>query len=560
MFRDSFRVLSVSFRISAILVLGTLLCTTGAAAASDQPSIAAQYAVVVDASSGKVLYDKAMNTQAPEASLTKIFTAAYALDAAPLTRTLTVDQYDLVGQSSMGLQNGEKVSLETALYGMLLPSGNDAAMTIAQNLGAENGDTPKQSVDRYVGWVNDMAARLGLTNTHLANPDGLDQTGHYTSARDVAAITMYAIKNAEFRKIIGTPYYNGDGHEMYQANRLLGSYPGLIGGKTGITDNAGYCLVEVAERGGHTIIVVLMKSTEAAWYQDANTLLDYGFSAVASGQAVAGDPVITLSPVVIQPGGHGVVPAPKTTSAAVNSGSTNHLSVHQVSDNVAVVSHNLLNPNASGFSWKWPLTSLITMLAMLAVVLNYPVVIGAGSLLWRRGRPAGKGFAMRLAPVGGSLLAMSHARPRPRVQTRRTRRRRSRRSTTVAHDFAAVAPVIVPQTDESDASFDSWQNVVSLNAAETIGTRGVRLASRGEYHAATSEFMRALKTDATFDLTRCSGFWGMQPAGYVAAARAYALNDRSSDAKSLLTVIKLSCGSYKELEALLNQVVAPVAR
>jgi D-alanyl-D-alanine carboxypeptidase (penicillin-binding protein 5/6) len=97
-----------------------------------------------------------------------------------------------------------------------------------------------------------------------------------------------------------------------------------------------------------------------------------------------------------------------------------------------------------------------------------------------------------------------------------------------------------------------------LNAAETIGSRGVRLALRGDYHAAASEFSRALRADSTFDLTRCSGFWGMQPAGYVAAARAYALSDRTTDAKSLLTVIKLSCGTHRELESLLNQVVAPV--
>ncbi len=96
-----------------------------------------------------------------------------------------------------------------------------------------------------------------------------------------------------------------------------------------------------------------------------------------------------------------------------------------------------------------------------------------------------------------------------------------------------------------------------MNAAETIATRAVRLALRGEYHAASSEFARALRTDSTFDLTRCSGFWGMQPAGYVAAARAYALNDRTADVKSLLTVIKLSCGTHTELEGLLNQVVTP---
>src|SRR5690606_32414691 len=104
---------------------------------------------------------------------------------------------------------------------------------------------------------------------------------------------------------------------------------------------------------------------------------------------------------------------------------------------------------------------------------------------------------------------------------------------------------------------DAPANVVPLNAAETTALRAVRLAMRGDYPAATREFERALHTDPALDLSRAAGFWGMQPAGFVAAARAYARTDRTADAKSLLTVIKLSCGSHKELEAVLMQVVAP---
>jgi D-alanyl-D-alanine carboxypeptidase (penicillin-binding protein 5/6) len=553
--RGTFRMFVASCRLSVILVFAGLWFAPQALAA-DEPSVTAQYAVVVDADTGAILYDKSMDTPAAPASLTKIFTTIYALQAASLDRTLTVDQSDLVGESSMGLQAGETITLKTALYGMLLPSGNDAAMTVAQNLGAEPGDTPQQSVDRYVGWVNDMASRLGLTHTHLVNPHGLDQQGHQTSARDLAAITMFALKNPTFRQIIGTPYYNGDGHEMYQANRLLGSYPGLIGGKTGITDNAGYCLVEVAERNGHTIISVVMDSTDADWYQDATTLLDYGFAAVGSGNSVQGTSPITLAPVVIQPGMVQTAATPSVASAPATSSSANHLSVRQVSDNVAVVSHSLLTGHASGFSWKWPLTSLLTMIVLLAIVLNYPIVIGAGSLLWRYGVPTGRAATMRLVPARSAFgLATSGNR-----SARQRRNRRHRRQPIAPPSAATNQSPIQRQPAEGIASVSSMENVVSLNAAETIGTRAVRLARRGEYHAAASEFARALRTDSTFDLTRCSGFWAMQPAGYVAAARAYALNDRTSDAKSLLTVIKLSCGSHRELESLLNQVVTPSTR
>lgn len=552
--RDAFRALSAAFRLSTVLVVLGLVTASNVSAAAG-PDITGQYAVVVDADTGSILFDKSMNTPVAPASLTKIFTAAYALQAAPLNRSLTVDQFDLVGQSSMGLRAGETVSLKTALYGMLLPSGNDAAMTIAQNLGADPGDTPQQSVDRFVGWVNDMASRLGLTQTHLVNPDGLDQAGHTTTAHDVAAITMYALKNPEFRKIIGTSEYTGDGHVMYQANRLLGVYSGLIGGKTGITDNAGYCLVEIAQRDGHTIIAVVMKSTAAAWYQDASALLDYGFSALAANQTVSGDAPITLSPAVIDPAVQaGSLPAQFVVTPVSSAAGTAHLSVHQVSDNVAVVSHNLLGSTGSGFSWKWPLFSFVTMLAMLAIALNYPLVIGAGSLLWRHGLPAGRAFT---TAVDGHSSSFKKSR-RSLRSGRRHSSNRKRLSSTANTPAVAVEPA-EPLTDDrsSFAQAGNWQNVVSLNAAETIGTRAVRLALRGDYHAASGEFVRALKADSTYDLTRCSGFWGMQPAGYVAAARAYALHDRTSDAKSLLTVIKLSCGTHRELERLLNQVVIP---
>lgn len=552
--RDAFRALTAAFRLSVVLVSLSLVMASNVSAASG-PEITGQYAVVVDADTGAILFDKSMNTPAAPASLTKIFTASYALQAAPLSRTLTVDQFDLVGESSMGLRAGETVSLKTALYGMLLPSGNDAAMTIAQNLGAVPGDTPQQSVNRFVGWVNDMASRFGLTETHLVNPDGLDQTGHTTSAHDVAAITMYALKNPEFRKIIGTAEYTGDGHVMYQANRLLGVYSGLIGGKTGITDNAGYCLVEVAQRGGHTIIAVVMKSTATAWYQDASSLLDYGFSALAAGQTVSGDAPITLSPEIVDPSAQaGFLPSQFAVTPVSSSAATTRLSVHQVSENVAVVSHNLLGSTAQGFSWKWPLFSFATMLAMLAVALNYPLVIGAGSLLWRHGLPSG-----RAQPTKATELNESFKKPARslRAGRRRNSRRGPRPTPDHAPNVSALAAQPMADDQSSFAQAGNWQNVVSLNAAETIGTRAVRLALRGDYHAASGEFVRALKADSTFDLTRCAGFWSMQPAGYVAAARAYALHDRTSDARSLLTVIKLSCGTHRELERLLKQVVIP---
>jgi D-alanyl-D-alanine carboxypeptidase (penicillin-binding protein 5/6) len=541
---------------------------TSSASAETQPTVTARYAVVVDADTGQVLYDKSMNTPTAPASLTKIFTSIYALESSSLDRTLTVAPADLVGESTMGLAAGDTVSLKTAFYGMLLPSGNDAAMTVASNLGAEPGDSPEAAVARYVSWLNDMAARLGLQQTHLVNPHGLDQPGHATSAHDLAAITMFALKNAEFRTIIGTAEYNGDGFQLTQANALLGSYSGLIGGKTGITDDAGYSLVEAAQRGGHTIIAVVLDSTEDAWYQDATTLLDYGFATINAGSHVSNLPVISLQPVVIRQGTLGVAPPPVPAATPNANAAASALSVHQVNDNVAVVRHNLLGAGSNGFSWKWPLTSLITMIAVLALAVNYPIVIGAGSLVWRHGKPSSRVISspVSLAKRSGERLAHRRASNRRRASRRRRERAPSfARVPSLAENDNNVFPFDSRYTNpEPEHSFfaDSFAsaapaNVVPLNAAETTAVRAVRLAMRGDYPAATREFERALHTDPTLDLSRAAGFWGMQPAGFVAAARAYARTDRTADAKSLLTVIKLSCGSHKELESVLMQVVAP---
>jgi D-alanyl-D-alanine carboxypeptidase (penicillin-binding protein 5/6) len=252
------------------------------ALAAQQPEVAAKYAVVVDAKSGKVLYDKGMKIPTAPASLTKVFTAVVALDSASLDQKLTTDQYDLVGGTSMGLQADQSVTLRTLLYGLLLVSGNDAAMTIARNVGALADDSPQQSINQFMKRVNTLSEQLGLTGTYLLNPHGLDQAGHQSTARDLAVITRYALKNNDFRTIIGTASYNHEGFQLYQANMLLGDYPGLIGGKTGYTESAGYCLIEVAERDGHTIIAVLLNSTTNDWYQDARTLLDYGFENISA--------------------------------------------------------------------------------------------------------------------------------------------------------------------------------------------------------------------------------------------------------------------------------------
>lgn len=254
----------------------------GSAQSIEQPDVVAKRAIVVDASTGDILFDKAANQPAAMASLTKLFTAFVAIETTPLDLQMSVSEYDLVGEASMGISAGEVLSFQTLLHGMLLPSGNDAATTIASNLGAEAGDTDSQATQRFVDRANARLATLGLHNTHLVNPHGLDADGHYSTAHDIAAVTLYALDHEpSFAATIHTAEYEAEGHLITNTNRLLGSYDGLIGGKTGVTDNAGYCLMQVAERDGRRIITVLLGSTPDTWYDDAEALLDYGFAATA---------------------------------------------------------------------------------------------------------------------------------------------------------------------------------------------------------------------------------------------------------------------------------------
>ena len=256
--------------------------TTGFAQPIEPPDVVARRAIVVDAATGDILLDKGANEPVAMASLTKLFTAFVAIETTPLDRQMTVSDSDLVGEASMGLSAGETLSFQTLLHGMLLPSGNDAAMAIARNLGGQPGDSGSQATQRFIDRANTRLATLGLRSTRLVNPHGLDAEGHYSSARDIAALTLYALDHEPaFGATLQTPVYDAEGHAITNTNRLLGVYDGLIGGKTGVTDNAGYSLMQVAERNGQRIITVLLGSTPDAWYDDAEALLDYGFAATA---------------------------------------------------------------------------------------------------------------------------------------------------------------------------------------------------------------------------------------------------------------------------------------
>ena len=238
-----------------------------AIAALVMPEVTAQAAIVSDVTSGQVLAEKNAHQRLAPASTTKIATALVALQRGQLEEQVTVHESALIGGARMGLSPGQVVTLEELLYGLLLRSGNDAAMAIAQHIGG--------SVDGFVEMMNQEARDLGLTDTHFANPHGLDAPDHYSSAYDLMVLARQALANPAFAEIVSTHEYTFRGRRLSNRNELLGNYPGADGVKTGTTAGAGECLAASATRNGHQVLVVVLGSQDR--YGDASILLDYYF-------------------------------------------------------------------------------------------------------------------------------------------------------------------------------------------------------------------------------------------------------------------------------------------
>jgi hypothetical protein len=224
------------------------------------PETTAIHIAIVDDGSGQLLYGEEPYSPVPQASTTKIATTIVALERSPdLNRRIrvTVSASAMVardGSSTMGIEPGRSVTLDTLLHGMMLPSGNDAAEQVALALA--------DSREQYVEWMNQEAAALGLKNTHFANPSGMDAAAHYSSAYDMAMLARYAMRNATFRDLAGTTHYSSDGFSMTNLNRLLELYPGADGVKIGFTDAAQKTIVASATRDGHRVFVSLMHSQD----------------------------------------------------------------------------------------------------------------------------------------------------------------------------------------------------------------------------------------------------------------------------------------------------------
>lgn len=238
-------------------------------------AISAQSAILIDVGSGRVLYEKNAYEKLPMASTTKIMTGLLACESGKLDGCVKASPFASGTEgSSLWLKIGEKQTLEDLTYGLMLKSGNDAAVAISEYLGG--------SVDAFALLMNKRAREIGAVNTNFINPHGLDAEGHYTTAYDLALISREAMKNENFRKIVSTKTYSipMEGENWDRAlknhNKLLWRYEGCIGIKTGFTKKCGRCLVSCAERDGLMLICVTLNAPND--WNDHMELLDYGFS------------------------------------------------------------------------------------------------------------------------------------------------------------------------------------------------------------------------------------------------------------------------------------------
>jgi len=254
--------------VLAGLILWGILPAAGAEGAA--PGVSAASAVLMDADSGRVLYEKDCRTRRPIASITKLMTALVALESGhSLDETVTVArEWTGAEGSSLYLRPGEKISLETLLYGLLLRSGNDAALAIAGHCGG--------TVENFVAQMNRKARQLGMEDTAFVNPNGLSAEGHYSSAYDMALLARACLENETLAKIAATKSITLGTYTFTNHNKLLWRYEGCIGLKTGYTELSGRTLVSAARREGTTLICVTLNAPSD--WADHTALFDWGFA------------------------------------------------------------------------------------------------------------------------------------------------------------------------------------------------------------------------------------------------------------------------------------------
>jgi D-alanyl-D-alanine carboxypeptidase (penicillin-binding protein 5/6) len=262
------------FKTSGFILSLAFSWALQASPARGEPKLIAQAGILMDLHSGEVLWKKNSGERLAPASTTKILTALLAIERAPLSDEVAISERAAAAEGSrVRLVAGETVAVEDLLYGLLLASGNDAAVAIAEHVAG--------SVEDFAKLMTEKARSIGALHSRFRNPSGLPEDDHYTTAEDLALIARAALRQPLFREIVATrsrPWRSREWQgDLLNHNRLLGAYDGAIGIKTGFTLAAGQCLVAAAERENGAYVAVVLKSRGKAMWEDAIGLLDYGF-------------------------------------------------------------------------------------------------------------------------------------------------------------------------------------------------------------------------------------------------------------------------------------------
>lgn len=248
----------------ALLVVNTVVC-------GEKPAISAQSAILIDRNSKRILFSYQPYIKLPMASTTKIMTALIALENGNINDLVTIKKNSVgIEGSSIYLAEGETLTLEDLLYGLMLRSGNDSAMAIANHIGND--------LESFVELMNGKAREIGAINTNFVNPHGLYADNHYTTAYDLALITAEALEIEKFQEIVSTKTWRANRNKnniFYNKNKTLWEYPGGDGVKTGYTIMSGRCLVTSATKNNIQLIAVVLNASN--WFNDCYKLMDYGF-------------------------------------------------------------------------------------------------------------------------------------------------------------------------------------------------------------------------------------------------------------------------------------------
>lgn len=285
-------------RIYTLLLIAVLLSFLMGKAYAAEPLMAGEAAILIDLSTGQCLYEKNADQQMYPASTTKMLTTLLALKHGNLEDTVTIGScVRAVEGTSIYLVEGEEVILNDLVRAMMLNSANDAAVAIAEHIAG--------SVEGFAAMMNEEARRIGAVNSHFVNPNGLHEDDHYSTARDLSLIARAAIQDLRFRELVSTrtgTIIREDPEtvtNLVNTNKLLWSYEGATGIKTGYTSRAKRCLVGLAERDGRELLTVVLKNEEQTVWSDTANLLNYGFDEFVSTEVVSAGMKVGHAPVVV---------------------------------------------------------------------------------------------------------------------------------------------------------------------------------------------------------------------------------------------------------------------